>query len=374
MIRVFNRHFLADFLKSFLLCVAVLTFVMYIGSIVKAIDFLSRGASGMLIMKVFTLNIPFTLSFVIPMSVLTAALLQFGRMSADGEITAMKASGVSLLQIAAPFLVVGFLLSLLCLYLNAEVAPRSHFARRQMLSELSKENPLTLIEEATFVDNFPGVRIYVGRKDGNHLEDIIILQFDGPRKRAEVTAKTGDVDFNPDSGTMVIHLHDVRLDEFDKDDPSDLNKRRTLAAQSYPLTFDVARLIKKGKINKKPSDMPLPELLRSIRDVRTAFPTLAEDAVARMRTKMAVEATTNLSLALSCFSFILIALPLGMRPARKETSNGIWLALVLFLLYYLFVIIADSLSKFPQYRPELIPMIPVVALQIIGAHLLWRNR
>ena len=80
-VRVFNRHFLLDFTKSFLLTAGVLTFVMYIGSIVKAIDYLSRGASGALIMKVFALNIPFTLSFVIPMAVLTAALLQLDRKS-----------------------------------------------------------------------------------------------------------------------------------------------------------------------------------------------------------------------------------------------------------------------------------------------------
>ena len=101
---------------------------------------------------------------------------------------------------------------------------------------------------------------------------------------------------------------------------------------------------------------------------------MPEDAIGRMRTKMAVEVTTNLSLALSCFSFIMIALPLGMRPTRKESSNGIWLALVLFLLYYLFIIIADSLTAYPEYRPELIPLFPVILLQAIGVFLLWRNR
>ena len=90
MIRVLNRYLLIDFLKSFFLAVAVLTFVMYVGATVQAIDYMSRGISGALIMKIFALNIPFTLSFVIPISVLTTVLLHFGRLSADGEITAMK--------------------------------------------------------------------------------------------------------------------------------------------------------------------------------------------------------------------------------------------------------------------------------------------
>ena len=77
MIRVLNRYVAGDFLKSFLATLFVLTFVMYVGAVVQAIDYMSRGISGPLIMKIFALNIPFTLSFVIPMSVLTTVLLHF---------------------------------------------------------------------------------------------------------------------------------------------------------------------------------------------------------------------------------------------------------------------------------------------------------
>ena len=131
MTRVFNRYLLGDFLKSFFITLVVLTFVMYVGAVVQAIDYMSRGISGLLIMKIFALNIPFTLSFVIPVSVLTTVLLHFGRLSADGEITAMKSCGVSLWQMAAPIVFCSVLLSGLCLYINAELSPRSHFARRR---------------------------------------------------------------------------------------------------------------------------------------------------------------------------------------------------------------------------------------------------
>ena len=164
MIRVFNRYLLGDFLKSFVITLAVLTFVMYVGAVVQAIDYMSRGISGLLIMKIFALNIPFTLSFVIPMSVLTAVLLHFGRLSADGEITAMKSCGVSLWQVAAPFVFCSILLSGICLYLNAVMAPHSHFARRQMLRDLGEEDPLALLDEGRFVNDFPGVKVYIGKK------------------------------------------------------------------------------------------------------------------------------------------------------------------------------------------------------------------
>ncbi len=374
MTRVFNRYLMGDFLKSFSITLAVLTFVMYVGVVVQAIDYMSRGISGLLIMKIFALNIPFTLSFVIPVSVLTTVLLHFGRLSADGEITAMKSCGVSLWQIAAPILFCSVLLSLVCLYINAEVAPRSHWMRRQMLRDLGEEDPLALLDEGRFVNDFPGVKVYIGKKSGAQIEDIILYQFDEKGARAEVRAKTGTVEFNAETRVMEIDLRQVRLTEYDKEHPEDQSKARTLSADSYPVTLDLRQMLKKGKVKKKPASMTFSELVQSIRDVRQTFPDIQEQNVQRMRTKMAVDASKRLALALSCFSFTLLAIPLGIRSHRKESSIGIGLALILLFIFYLFMIIADSLLDRPEWRPDMIPWIPVVGSQLLGCALLYRNR
>ena len=374
MIRVVNRYLFGDFLKSFLVALAVLTFVMYVGAVVQAIDYMSRGISGPLILKIFALNIPFTLSFVIPMSVLTTVLLHFGRLSADGEITALKASGVSLWQVAAPILFCAALLSAVCLYLNAELSPRSHFARRQMLRDLGEEDPLALLDEGRFVNDFPGVKVYIGKKNGEQLEDIILYQFDKRGARAEVRAKTGQVSFDAGTRMMAIDLHTVRMTEYDKNAPEDLSKARTLSAESYPVRLDLRQMLNKGVIRKKPSDMTFRELVHSIQNVRQAFPDILEKAVPRTRAKMAVAANQRLALALSCFSFTLLAIPLGIRSHRKESSIGIGIALVLLFLFYLFIILSDALVDRPEWRPDMIPWIPVLGSQFIGFWLLHRNR
>lgn len=374
MIRVFNRYLLGDFIQSFLITLFVLTFVMYVGAVIQAIDYMARGISGFLILKIFTLNIPFTLSFVIPMSVLTTVLLHFGRLSADGEITALKACGVSLWQVAAPFLFCSVLLSAVCLYLNAELSPRSHFARRLMLRELGEEDPLALLDEGRFVSDFPGVKIYVGKKTDSRLEDIILYQFEGTNAHAEVRAQSGRISFDAETRVMEINLEQVRLTEFDKGDPDDLSKARTLSAESYPITLDLRQMLQKGRIFKKPADMTFWELVRAIRNVRQAFPDIQEKNVPRMRAKMAVDANQRLALALSCFSFTLLAIPLGIRSHRKESSIGIGMALVLLFLFYLFILLSDALVDRPEWRPDMIPWIPVLASQILGFGLLHQRR
>ena len=374
MIRVLNRHVLREFLRGFLTTLTVLTFVMYIGAAVQAIDYMSRGISGPLILKIFALNIPFTLSFVIPVSVLTTVLLQFGRMSADGEITALKACGVSLWQIAAPVVFAVIMLTALCLFINAEVAPRSHFLRYKMLRELGEVDPLALLEEGRFTDGFPGVKIYVGRKYGARLEDIVLFQFAETGVRAEVRAQRGRVTCDYDQQRMDIRLEQVRLTQYDRHNPDDLSNARTLTAESYPISLDLKKLMRKGHFTRKPASLSLNELVRAIRNVRRTFPDLQENGVPRMRIKLAVEASKRLALALSCFSFALLGIPLGIRAHHKESSIGIGLSLVLLFVYYLFIILADSLLDHPEWRPDLIPWIPVLGGQLLGGFLLYRNR
>lgn len=374
MIRVLNRHLFREFLRGFLTTAAVLTLVMYVGATVQAIDYMSRGISGPLILKIFALNVPFTLSFVIPISVLTTVLLQFGRLSTDGEITALKACGVSLWQIAAPVLLGAALLAAVCLFINAEVAPRSHYLRYRMLRELGEVDPLALLEEGRFTSDFPGVKIYIGKKSGGRLEDIVLFQFSETGPRAEIRAQSGRVTCDLGRQVMEIVLEQVRLTEYDKRNPDDLAKARTLTAESYPVALDLRKLLRKGKFNKKPASLPLGELVRAIRSVRQTFPDLPEQGVPRMRIKLAMEASKRLALALSCFSFALLGIPLGIRAHRKESSIGIGLALVLLFLYYLFIIVADSLLDRPAWRPDLIPWIPVLGGQILGGYLLYRQR
>ena len=275
---------------------------------------------------------------------------------------------------AAPIVFGAVLLSAVCLFINAEIAPRSHYLRYKMLRELGEVDPLALLEEGRFTSDFPGVKIYVGKKSGARLEDIVIFQFAETGARAEVRAQSGRVACDLGRQVMDIVLEQVRLTEYDKNAPDDLAKARTLTAESYPVSLDLRKLLKKGKFNKKPASLSLGELVRAIRAVRQTFPDLQEKGVPRMRIKLAVEANKRLALALSCFSFALLGIPLGIRAHRKESSVGIGLSLALLFVYYLFIIVADSLLDRPAWRPDLIPWIPVLGGQMLGGFLLYRNR
>ncbi|MBT8046762.1 MAG: LptF/LptG family permease, partial [Pontiella sp.] len=70
--------------------------------------------------------------------------------------------------------------------------------------------------------------------------------------------------------------------------------------------------------------------------------------------------------------FVLIAIPLGIRSHRKESSIGMLMSLAIVFVYYLFIVIADSLDTSPQLMPWLIPWVGIVCAQIAGLIMIRR--
>lgn len=370
--RVIHRYIASDFLVMFLVTLLVFTFVMCLSAVIKAIDLLARGVSGMLILKVFSYNIPYLATFSIPMSVLTTVLLQFGRMSFDGEVTAMKACGLSMWQIVSPVIILSILLSFLCVYLNSSVAPRSHFAQRRVLVDLGTEDPVTLLEEGRFVRDFPGLMIYVARKDGANVEDVVVYKMGPGGVERHVRAKTGKVSTDPEKKILLIDLYDVRIEQPDREKPDDPSRTQYISAEHYPVELDLGQLLDDGRISKKRSDLTFLELIQNIRNIRKAFPYLKPKDLLRQRMAMVVEFNERLTLSLSCFAFCLLGIPLGMKSRRKESSIGIAISLAVVLVYYFFVILASSLVRQPNLRPDLIVWLPVLVAEVAGFVMIQR--
>ena len=370
--RALNRYVLQDYLVIFGITLVIITFVLCIGVVLRAIDLAARGISGDLIAKVFFLNVPYMFTFSIPMSVLTATLLLFGRLSFDGELTAMKASGLSMWQIVSPVVLVSVLLSLLCIYISASVAPRCRHAVRQLLVELGVDEPVNLLEPGRFVRDFPNLMVYVGARAGNMLEDVVVYEMgeDGPARN--VRAARGELSVDKEAKVMLVDLYDVRIDQVEKDPKTGVAKSHYINAQHYPVTLEFSKFAKKG-MRKKVSDMTFGDLVLAIRDVKVAFPELKDEDMTRQRMNMVVEANKRLALSLSCFAFTLIGVPLGMKSKRKESMVGVGVALLLVFVFYLFIILANSLVEYPQYRPDLIVWLPVILAEVAGFLMIRRT-
>lgn len=371
--RTLNRYILKDYLLVFLAALGLITFVMTVGALVKAVDLMARGISPLLITKFFFQNVPYILAFSTPISTLFAALLLFGRLSMDNEISAMKACGISLWRLAAPLIVLSVLLSAVCIYVNCEVAPAAKYANKKLLRSAGIEEPINLLEEGRFIKDFPGLMIYVGQKNGNRVNDVVAyeLEDDDTIKRS-VRAKEGEIVADETNRVLIVKLYDVRIEMPDADDPYDVSKTMYLNAEYYPVKLDIDEMLKSDRIRVKPSYMRMGELVERIRNVDKDFAMLSPEERAIERMELVVEANQRVSIAIGCFTFMLIGIPLGVKSHRRETSIGMVVSLGIVFAYYIFIVIAEALTDYPGLHPNLILWAPLVFTQLLGFHLIHK--
>jgi lipopolysaccharide export system permease protein len=373
--RTLNRYILWDYLVIFLSALGLITFVMTIGAMVKAVDLMARGISPALIGKFFLLNIPYILSFSTPISTLFAALLLFGRLSMDSELSAMKACGLSLGRLVAPLIVLSVVLSAACVYVNCEVAPTAKHANRQLLREAGVEEPINLLEEGRFITDFPGLMIYVGKKKGNVIEDIIAYKLteSGAVERS-VRAERGEISADNEEQVLWINLFNARVESPDEQDPFDVSKTDYINAEYFPVKLDFKELMSSSKSSLlKRSHMTMTQLIEQIRNVPVTFANLSASEQQVMKTGYIIEANRRVSLAVGCFTFMLIGIPLGVKSHRKETSTGMVLSLAIVFIYYIFIVIAKALAGYPELHPALILWIPLILMQIAGFVMIRRS-
>ena len=346
--------------------VVVLSLVLVLGNIFKELlDLLINNPDVPIstVLAFMALVLPFSLTFTIPWGFLTALLLFFGRISADNELIALKSNGVSVPRLCVPVFVLAISLTLVCFWINIEVAPRAEQAMTRAIVDIATSNPTSLFQADEVVDKFPDRRVYVGGKDGDKLLNIIVFEMNElgyPLKM--VFAKEGVL--TPDTGNsrLLLRLFNARFEQRDEKDPLDISKIQqgiVMAEGVFPISLE--KFFEEFQSSRRMSSYTLFELIDFI-----------ARGAGKRETEAFVELNKRFSASLACAAFALIAIPLGITTHRKETSVGFALSLVIAFTYFFFIIMADTFRNNAAAYPSILIWIPNVLFFGLGSVLFAR--
>lgn len=316
----------------FILSLAILIFIMLMGSLVNLFDLIiNKGVSLFLVSRLILLLIPNLLSYAIPLGILSATLLVIGRLSADNEIVAIRASGINLYKLCFPIIIIGLLASLVSIPLNDRLKPNCLYASRKIVKQIGVKSPAAFLEAGTFIRTFQNYIIFIYGIHQNKLSNIRIYQPQEGKPTRTIIANRGEFLPFPEKDIVKLKLMDGSSDEPNPKDPSTFYK---LNFKTYYLTLDISGGAQ--NLQKKLKDMSIRELRQNIRE-------LEKDKIEDI-TPIITEINKKLSFSFASFAFVLLGLPLAISTRRREKFVGIGLSIGVFVAYYILFLGGEVLS------------------------------
>jgi lipopolysaccharide export system permease protein len=260
---ILNWYVTRGFLLAFCMAIGILTFGMTGANIVKVLDFLAQGIPLMIFLKFMLYILPVILTFTVPWAVMVAVMLVFGRLSADSEITAMRACGVSILQIVSPILLITVGLTALCLYLQIEVGPPLLGKSRELLKIEAINQPLALFE--------PGRQIYydntiisiADKTPDGRLKGVQLYKLASRDTLAlDISAVSGKLEVDKENQLLKVILYDCVLHDRRS------NPETRMFHKELEFAFNYGKALNSMTLASKPKYMTVRDLMGLIKVYR----------------------------------------------------------------------------------------------------------
>lgn len=364
-IKIIDRYIIKEIAGPLILGLSIFTFALFMGRMVELTELvIVKGVDLSTVLQLFLYIMPSLLVLTIPMSMLLGTLVAFGRLSADSEITALKANGIGLYRLWLPGLVVAVVCFLVTFYLTLFALPWANYGFKQTVFKILNTSTTAALRERVFNTMFKDFIIYTQRVDDKEkkLEGVFISDQRDPKVFRIINAREGQILADQVNQQIIIDLKKGTIHQYN---PKNLEKYQILNFESLRFTHDLSKsLALTEKAKKTDRDMTLEELNeRIVRRKKSGEPSW----------NYQVEWHKKFAMPAVCFALILLGPPLGVQARRSGRMTGFTISLVLIFIYYLLITVGEALGDKGKIPPILAMWGPDFILGGLGAYALTRT-
>jgi lipopolysaccharide export system permease protein len=399
--KILYRYIFKEHVAPFFFGFFVILFILIMDFILEVLNMvIGKGLNAFLILQVFVLNLAWMVALAVPMAVLVSTLMAFGRLSQDNEITALKASGVSLYRVILPALVASLLVAFGMVVFNNQVLPEANHKARLLMADIHQKRPTVNLKENVFINEIPGYHILIKKVDprSSDIEGITIYDQKDRRLPRTIIAEKGRVEFSPDGNTLILYLFNGEIHETDEKDPNkyrrvsfdkqilyiqdvgdklvrttseyrtdreksanqmiedikglEANAKNSQAQILKQVNLALSKILEERKSFQSKNLPPITKkealeyLTKNNRNILSQLESEEQNIQSQKRqiNSLWVEVHKKYALPAACVVFVLVGAPLGIMARKGGMAVGLGLSLGFFVLYWAFLIGGEELA------------------------------
>ena len=367
-VRRLDRYLMTEILGPLGLGFVVYTFILLLRFLFASAEMIiRRGLPVSIVGKLLLLTLPNIVVLTLPMSLLFGTLIAVGRLSSDSELIAMRASGLSLLTLYRPILLLSGFLTVLNTLLMVYVLPWGNHSLQELRLEITTQTVAQQVEPRVFYEEWEGKVVYVFEvpPGGRRWKGVFLAEaIPSTEKNQITTADWGEVLVDPAGERVVLRLYNAIQHKVDLSAPDryevSRHRRLDLVLDDQFTTEQKAKI----SVSKGIRELTLGELRDLLRDP-------AIDA--EQRNLARVEIHKKFSIPVACLVFGLFALPLGINNRRGGKASGFALSIAILIVYYILINNGEEAARFGRMPAWLAMWLPNILLAALGMFLLVRR-
>ena len=345
----------------------VYTFILLVRFLFDSAEMIiRRGLPASVVGELLLYTLPNIVVLTIPMSLLFGILIAVGRLASDSELVAIRSSGVSLVALYRPILLISALFTVVNVALMAWAMPWGNHSLVRLQLRIITDTVAQQVEPRVFYPEFDEALLYVFETpEGTDRWNGVFLAQSLPTTENQVTvARHGELKLDPTKERLVLELADAATHEVDLADP-----------QAYQISSQrlTERLLDDDLLSSRRQEISTTKSLRELTlgELSAILDDPAESAERRNLAR--VEIHKKFSIPFACIVFGLFALPLGFTNRRGGKGSGFALSIAVILVYYILLNNGENAARFGKMSPWLAMWLPNLVLAAAGLALLARR-